>query len=69
LLLEPACANDVEDVTVVVSTATAAMLLQKLVNQLWMLPRSVVAAQALSHTPVVPVLNGASLGLLQKQLA
>jgi hypothetical protein len=44
------------------------MLLQKLVNQLWMLLKSLgLAAQAASHTPAVPDLNGARRASLQKQ--
>lgn len=41
---------------------------QKLVNQLWIELRSAGSAHALSHTPEVPVMNGARSGLRQKQL-
>lgn len=49
---------------------TVAGFAQNDVNQFRMLPKSVgLAAHALSQTPAVPALNGATFGLEQKQEA
>ena len=49
--------------------SAAGMLLQKLVNQPWMLAKSLFWTHALSQTPEVPDLNGARRWSLQKQLS
>lgn len=70
-LLPPDAGREVEVVAVVGAALFASpAMLQKLVNQLWMLLKSLgFAAQAASQTPEVPVLNGARRASLQKQLS